>query len=227
METYVVTGYAEGEITEKKSRFIGQIYEIHSEEDALKIIESIRKKYWDARHNCYAYVLGRNNEIQRFSDDREPSGTAGKPILEVLLGNEIRNALIVVTRYFGGVLLGTGGLVRAYTNSSIAAIDSLKRNDAGRPGSGKLMQVLDGMKISFALDYKDINRFDSLCMRLEMCTVDKEYREQAVYTMIIEDSRLDGFIKDAGSITRGSFSLISKEPVTFAKSGSMAVIYNL
>ena len=94
-----------GEFTDKKSRFIANIYHIEDEDMAVKIIEQLRKKYWDARHNCYAYVLGGKSEIQRFSDDGEPSGTAGKPILEVITGNECGNCLCVVTRYFGGVLM--------------------------------------------------------------------------------------------------------------------------
>ena len=103
-----------GEIVEKKSRFIASVWPIQTEEDALNIIDQLKKKYWDAKHNCFAYVLGIKDEIQRCSDDGEPAKTAGKPILDILLGEEIHNALIVVTRYFGGTLLGTGGLVRAY-----------------------------------------------------------------------------------------------------------------
>ena len=112
-----------GEFTDKKSRFIANIYHIEDEDMAVKIIEQLRKKYWDARHNCYAYVLGGKSEIQRFSDDGEPSGTAGKPILEVITGNECGNCLCVVTRYFGGVLLGTGGLVHSYTKAAVDAIE--------------------------------------------------------------------------------------------------------
>lgn len=99
-----------GEIVEKKSRFIANVKAVKSEEEAIAFINEVKKKYWDARHNCMAYVV---NDIQRFSDDGEPSGTAGKPILDVITGRELTNAVIVVTRYFGGVLLGTGGLVRA------------------------------------------------------------------------------------------------------------------
>ena len=105
----------EGEIVEKKSRFIATVIPAGSEEEVLAFIESVRKKYWDARHHCFAYVIGERNELQRCSDDGEPSGTAGKPMLEVLLGEEIHNVAVVVTRYFGGTLLGTGGLVRAYS----------------------------------------------------------------------------------------------------------------
>lgn len=113
-----------GEIEEKKSRFIANVSPVQTEEEALDIIEGLRKKYWDARHNCYAYVIGENAQLMRFSDDGEPSGTAGKPILEVLLGAGLRNVIIVVTRYFGGTLLGTGGLVRAYTQAAQSGIQA-------------------------------------------------------------------------------------------------------
>lgn len=105
---------AQTEIIEKKSRFITTVFPIISQEDAEAHLAQIRKQYWDASHNCYAYQLGEKDEIQRFSDDGEPQGTAGKPILDVLKGEAIKNTLIIVTRYFGGTLLGTGGLVRAY-----------------------------------------------------------------------------------------------------------------
>lgn len=107
----------EGEIVEKKSRFIATIRKCETEEEAVAFIDEIKKKYWDARHNCSAFVIGSRGELTRCSDDGEPSGTAGRPMLEVLLGEGIRNIAVVVTRYFGGTLLGTGGLVRAYTQA--------------------------------------------------------------------------------------------------------------
>ncbi len=111
------------EIIEKKSRFIGYTAAVSSEEEAAAFIESIKKKHYDARHNCFAYSIGTGNQtLLRFSDDGEPQGTAGKPILEVIQGSGIRNICIVVTRYFGGTLLGTGGLVRAYTDAAKAGI---------------------------------------------------------------------------------------------------------
>ena len=125
MEEYkIVYRGGEGEIVEKKSRFIATVCPVNSEEDAVEFIEKTKKKYWDARHNCHAFVIGERNEISRCSDDGEPSGTAGRPMLEVLLGEGIRNVAVVVTRYFGGVLLGTGGLVRAYTKGAKIAIDA-------------------------------------------------------------------------------------------------------
>lgn len=109
---------AQAEIIEKKSRFIATVLPVETQEEAEAHLTVLRKKYWDATHNCYAYQIGEKNDIQRFSDDGEPQGTAGKPILDVLKGQDIKNTLIVVTRYFGGTLLGTGGLVRAYGHSA-------------------------------------------------------------------------------------------------------------
>ena len=104
----------EGEIVEKKSRFIAEIRPVESEEEATAFIAEVKKKYWDARHHCSAFTIGENNEVARCSDDGEPAQTAGRPMLDVLLGRELHNVCAVVTRYFGGTLLGTGGLVRAY-----------------------------------------------------------------------------------------------------------------
>ena len=107
----------EGVIIEKKSRFIATVEPVETVEEAEQFIERMKKKYWDARHNCHAFTVGTKMPLSRCSDDGEPSGTAGKPMLEVLLGREIHNVAVVVTRYFGGTLLGTGGLVRAYTQA--------------------------------------------------------------------------------------------------------------
>ena len=105
---------AEAEIVEKKSRFIATIRPAKTEDEAKRFIDEMKKKYWNATHNVFAYQIGERNELQRFSDDGEPQGTAGMPILNVLKGEDIKNTVIVVTRFFGGTLLGTGGLVRAY-----------------------------------------------------------------------------------------------------------------
>ena len=114
----------QGEIVEKKSRFIANIFPVKTEEEALEKITAMRKKYYDARHNCFAYIIGENRETERCSDDGEPSGTAGRPMLDVLLREDIHNVAVVVTRYFGGTLLGTGGLVRAYTAAASGALQS-------------------------------------------------------------------------------------------------------
>lgn len=122
------------EIVIKKSRFIGHVMPVESEEEAIRFIEGIRKEHWSATHNCYAYMIGERDQIQKQSDDGEPSGTAGKPILEVIKNKNLKNIAVVVTRYFGGIMLGAGGLIRAYTDGAVAGIE------AGQPIVRKLHQ---------------------------------------------------------------------------------------
>lgn len=155
-----------GEIVEKKSRFIAHVFPVHKEEEALQHIETLKKQYWDARHNCYAYVIGPAQELQRFSDDGEPSGTAGKPILEVLLGEEIHDALVVVTRYFGGTLLGTGGLVRAY---SAATKEGLAQS--------MITEKCAGKKISIKTDYNGLGKLQYIMGQMEIPMLDTIYTE--------------------------------------------------
>ena len=122
IKTTVKRGSAE--IVEKKSRFIANVCPVKTEEEAKSFIDSIKKQHYNARHNVFAYQIGEKNEIKRFSDDGEPQGTAGMPVLNVLAGGDIKNTIIVVTRYFGGTLLGTGGLVRAYTEAAKAGLEN-------------------------------------------------------------------------------------------------------
>ena len=123
MDEYLVpTGYGEDEFIEKRSRFIGHIFPVETEEEALEKIQQLKKKYYDATHNCWAYVI--RDGAMRFSDDGEPGGTAGNPMMQVLQREKLFNAVCIVTRYFGGVLLGAGGLVRAYTKGAKIAIDA-------------------------------------------------------------------------------------------------------
>lgn len=177
-----------GEIQEKKSRFIGNTFAITSEEEAKEIIEETKKKYWDARHNCYAYILGENPGIKRFSDDGEPQGTAGKPILEVLEGAGIVNALIIVTRYFGGTLLGTGGLIRAYTKAAKEGLDNslLITRKTGvwlkicseYPDFGKIRYEVEQKEIPlFNIDYQELVTIELLCTKEESKEVIKMVEE--------------------------------------------------
>ena len=123
MDEYLVpTGFGEDEFTEKKSRFIGRVWPVETEEEALECIQAMKKQHYDATHNCWAYVI--KDGPMRFSDDGEPGGTAGNPMMQVLQRENIYNVCCVVTRYFGGVLLGAGGLVRAYTKGAKIAIDA-------------------------------------------------------------------------------------------------------
>ncbi|MDO4332646.1 MAG: YigZ family protein [Eubacteriales bacterium] len=158
-ESYkVVLKGGQGELVEKKSRFIATVRPVESEEEAVAFIEEIKKKYWDARHNCSAFVIGKKAELTRCSDDGEPSGTAGRPMLEVLLGEGVRNVAVVVTRYFGGTLLGTGGLVRAYSGAvkeglSACSIGTMRFGirlliDTDYNGIGKIQYILGQKGIS-------------------------------------------------------------------------------
>lgn len=125
LEQYrTVRGAGNKEIVIRKSRFIVHIQPVQTEEEATAFIERIKKEHWNATHNCSAYMIGERDEIQKQSDDGEPSGTAGKPILEVIRNQKLKNVAIVVTRYFGGILLGAGGLIRAYSDGAVAAIEA-------------------------------------------------------------------------------------------------------
>jgi len=131
LEYKIVFEGGEDEIVEKKSRFIAYVRPVKTEEEARAFVEEIKKKHYDARHNVFAYQVGENNELRRFSDDGEPQGTAGMPVLSVLTAEDIKNTAIVVTRYFGGILLGTGGLVRAYTAAAKAGIEDAEVCEIG------------------------------------------------------------------------------------------------
>ena len=135
----------EGELIEKKSRFIATTRPVESEEEALAFIAEMKKKYWDATHNCSAFVIGDRQQIQRCSDDGEPQGTAGRPMLDVLLGEDIHNMAVVVTRYFGGTLLGTGGLVRAYSKSVQVGLEA-----------SEVIEKRSGFLLKMAADYNGI-----------------------------------------------------------------------
>ena len=136
-----------GEIVEKKSRFISTVRLVESEEEALSCLEALRKKYWDARHNCFVYIIGENQETVRCSDDGEPSGTAGRPMLDVVQGAGLRNVLVVVTRYFGGTLLGTGGLVRAYSQAVQEGL-----------ANSVLIDEICGVRLLIETDYNGIGK---------------------------------------------------------------------
>ena len=162
---------ASAELIVKKSKFISNIMYVETEEQAQKKLREIQKKYHDAKHNCYAYIIqeinGESvNHIQKSSDNGEPSGTAGAPLLDVLKKQEISNAIIVVTRYFGGILLGTGGLVKAYTESALLAIEK-----AG------VVQKEIGNEYEIVLNYEDINNFNYICNTMNIDVIETKYKE--------------------------------------------------
>lgn len=168
MEAYTtVCGYGTGEIVEKKSRFIAEVFPVVSEDEVSAHIEKIKKEYWDARHHCWAYVIGQNPGTERMSDDGEPAGTAGKPILEVIRGRGLTDVLVVVTRYFGGTLLGTGGLVRAYTQ---AALEGLSH--AG------ILRKVPGIRLKIGTDYTGLGKIQYLLAQREISILDTVYTDR-------------------------------------------------
>lgn len=168
MEAYTtVCGYGTGEIVEKKSRFIAEVFPVVSEDEISAHIEKIKKEYWDARHHCWAYVIGQNPGTERMSDDGEPAGTAGKPILEVIRGRGLIDVLVVVTRYFGGTLLGTGGLVRAYTQ---AALEGLSH--AG------ILRKVPGVRLKIGTDYTGLGKIQYLLAQREISILDTVYTDR-------------------------------------------------
>ena len=189
----------EGYYEEKKSRFLAACYRIENEEDAAGFIEAAKKKYWDARHNCYAYVIGANNELMRFSDDGEPSGTAGKPILEVLTARGIHNCLIIVTRYFGGTLLGTGGLVRAYQKSSIDAVDN-----------SILARRTKGSRITISTDYSSAGKIQYAAQQNGWMLTDTIYAADVSLVMEVPMPERERVVKEAVQITSGK-AVINEE----------------
>ena len=187
-----------GEIVEKKSRFIATLSPVASEEEAAGFIESIKKKYWDARHNCSAFVVGERAQLTRCSDDGEPAGTAGKPMLEVLLGCGVRNAAVVVTRYFGGTLLGTGGLVRAYTQAVQAGLKASEIAvmqygtelliETDYSGIGKIQYILGQMGLEPAqAEYVEAVRLKLLVSKQDVVRLRRELTEATAGRVKIED----------------------------------------
>lgn len=173
-----------GEIVEKKSHFIGYVRHTESEEEALAFINEIRKKHYDARHNCFAYCVDGEQQTQRFSDDGEPGGTAGKPILEVIKGNELCDVCIVVTRYFGGTLLGTGGLVRAYTDAAKACIENTK-----------VLTKRRMIPMKLHTNYTDFGKIQYLLASEEIPIIDSEYGEDVCVHVEI-------FVDDADKVKK-------------------------
>lgn len=195
----------EGEIIEKKSRFIATVRLVESEEEALSFIEEMRKKYWNATHNCFAYVIGENRETVRCSDDGEPSGTAGKPMLDVLLGEGMYNTAVVVTRYFGGTLLGTGGLVRAYSK---AVQEGLAQSD--------VIEKQYGVIIEIGTDYNGIGKIQYLIGERKIPTLQAEYTDKVKIQVILPIADVDKFKADLTEATNGRAKIEVTENLYYA-----------
>lgn len=194
----------QGEIVEKKSRFICTVLAVNTEEEAITFIEKMRKQYWDATHNCFAYVIGERQQIQRCSDDGEPSGTAGRPMLDVLLGNKLSNAAVVVTRYFGGTLLGTGGLVRAYSKSTQVGLEN-----------SVVFEKCCGKQVSISTDYNGIGKLQYIAATMELHTLDTEYTDKVVVKLLVPEDKLDEMDKKVTEATSGKAKIEIEDTVFY------------
>lgn len=211
MKRVLKTGNAE--IVEKKSRFIGIVLNVTSPEDALEKVNLIKKKYFDARHSCYAYICGNEGMERRFSDDGEPSGTAGKPMMDVLAGSDVTNCLVVVTRYFGGTLLGTGGLVKAYSSAARLALDN-----------AELTEVTTGVKCNIQADYNSIGKLQYILASMDIPVLDTVYEENVVFEIVVDSQLTDRLEKTLQDEFAGRIGLNKEYNVQFYKSDNSAVI---
>lgn len=202
---YVYKG-GQGEITEKKSRFIATVRPVESEDEAVSFINETKKKYWDARHNCSAFVIGKRQELTRCSDDGEPAGTAGRPMLDVLLKENIHNAAVVVTRYFGGVLLGTGGLVRAYQQATKAGLSA-----------SEIIEKKDGAVLFIRTDYTGIGRLQYLFAQEKITVMDTAYEADVLVKAVIPENDKKRIEKTIIEQTNGTAKLEWGDGVTFAE----------
>lgn len=197
------------EIIEKKSKFIANLFYIESIKEADEIINKIKKKYFDARHNCIAYrVIEKDRLIEKSSDDGEPSGTAGTPMLNILQKNNLVNVLVIVTRYFGGILLGTGGLVRAYSNSLLKAIEITEK-----------VKKCYGQELEVFLEYNEFENFKYYCKNNKINIVETQYLENIVCKIELEESESNQLKKDfeTRKINIKKINDLSKKYITKSK----------
>ncbi len=210
----VLLADGQGEIEVKKSRFLATAHPVSSEEEALDFLASVRKKYWDARHNCYAYTVGSRMELQRSSDDGEPGGTAGRPILELLIKGEVHNGIVVVTRYFGGTLLGTGGLIRAYQAAAQAAL-----------ADSTIALRQSGQTLTIRTDYPGLGKIQHLAAELHIPVLDTQYTDVVELTVVTPEEQADAFQKKVTEATSAAAELIPGEHVEFVETGGRVLLY--
>ena len=204
-----------GEIIEKKSRFIATVAPVTSEEEALRFIEQTKKQYWDARHNCTAFTIGSRHQLTRCSDDGEPAGTAGRPMLDVLLKEDIHNIAIVVTRYFGGTLLGTGGLVRAYSG---AVQEGLKNSI--------ILTRQSGVRLEIRTDYTDLGKIQYLMGQNQIPALDSAYTDSVWLEALVPSEQLESFCDALIEGTAGNAVLTKGDPCDYAMNGSELLLLN-
>lgn len=195
-----IEGNISGELIEKKSKFICNIYYVETKEEAENKLKEVKKKYFDARHNCSAYrVIEDGQIIEKSSDDGEPSGTAGGPMLNILQKNNLCNVLVVVTRYFGGILLGTGGLVRAYSDVTLNTLQKVEK-----------INMYEGEEYNIEVDYSNIENIKYYCRNNEINIINFEYLDNVFCTIYIKKGDVAKFLDD---IEKRNINIISYKKI--------------
>lgn len=194
----------EKEIVIKKSRFIGHIKPVQHEDEAIAFIDEIKKRHYNATHNCSAYMIGERDEIQKQSDDGEPSGTAGKPILEVIRNQGLKNVAIVVTRYFGGIMLGAGGLIRAYTDGAVAAIEA-----------GEAITRVLHREVFVELEYTWLGKVENELRSRGVRTGDTAFADKVTLLCLPLDAEAEAFNNWMIDLTQGQAVLMEGDKVYF------------
>ena len=199
-EYLTIGNVGRGEYTEKKSRFLGEIHPVSTEEEAAAVVAQARKRYYDARHHCYAWILGDDGAVKKASDDGEPSGTAGIPMLKVLDGAGIRNAVVVVTRYFGGTLLGTGGLVRSYTQAAQAAL-----------ADAQVVRMCMCRVIGVEIEYSLLDKVLYYLKQQKVAPYDQVYTDKVSFMLTIAQDRAGQICEGLTSLSGGKAEILEIE----------------
>lgn len=209
MPYITIKNLGEDRFEEKKSEFIGYAKRVQNEEEAKEFVNEIKSLHKQARHNCWAYVIGSNMNIQRYSDDGEPQGTAGIPILEVMKKSNVTDCAVVVTRYFGGVLLGTGGLTRAYTKGASIAIKA-----AG------IVEKVSGLKLSFEIEYDLFGKIQYICGQNSWHIEETEYTDKVIVHILCEESISEEIENEIVEVTNGKVIVRKSEEGIYFKEGN-------
>lgn len=204
----------ESEIVVKKSRFIATTRPVHSEEEANVFIAELRKKYWDASHNCPAYTIGRNHELTRCSDDGEPAQTAGRPMLNVLLGEDVHDMCVVVTRYFGGTLLGTGGLVRAYSDAVKEGLENSVVVEKNR-----------GFRMTVKTDYTGVGKIQYVTNQMGITVLDSIYTDKVEFQFLVPVDEYAALEKKITEGTSGGAVIEQGDEVWFGATDGEVILF--
>ncbi|MBS6500361.1 MAG: YigZ family protein [Clostridium sp.] len=206
MSYITIRDFGEDSFVEKKSEFIGYAKRCESEEEAKAFVSEIKNKHKQATHNCFAYVIGENMGIQRYSDDGEPQGTAGIPILEVMKKSNVTDCAIVVTRYYGGILLGAGGLTRAYTKGASIALKA-----------GGVVEKVNGVRLLFHMDYDMLGKIQYKCNENNWYIEDTEYTDKVVVHILAEIEKASDIEKEIIEISNGKIKVDKQDEGIYFK----------